>query len=101
MAQSQGGGHEDRPPARQLALYPKSSAGTAGGERPIKVTLWLGSPPEGGRMAEKGGWAASGVASRALWRPVLLGAHVGAVSMGTGLSSGLLRADSLHVSEFA
>lgn len=36
VGQSQGGGHEDRPPARQLALYPKPSAGTAGGEKPMK-----------------------------------------------------------------
>lgn len=45
VGQSQGGGHEDRPPTRQLALYLKSSAGTAGGEKPIKVTPWLGSTP--------------------------------------------------------
>lgn len=54
-------------------------------------------------MAEKGGWAASGVGP-GLPSTLETGApgraHVGAVSMGTGLSFGLLRADGLHVSEF-
>ena len=49
-------------------------------------------------MAAKGGWAAGAHGPSLPQRPAR--ARVGAVSMRTGLSFGLLCDDGLHVSEF-
>ena len=77
-----------------------SSAGKAGGEKPIKVTPWLGSTLRADVWLRRaaGRQVPAGLASRAPQRPAR--ARVGAVSMRTGMSFGLLRDDGLHVSEF-
>lgn len=69
-----------------------SSAGKAGGEKPIKVTPWSGSTPGAGVWLR-----------RAAGRQVPTGPlspRDRRVRVRTGLSFGLLCDDGLHVSEF-